>query len=131
MHEFANTGRDLRKGYILYCTWSINCILKVDVKLYKIIWNGYGLLGEVFLFISTTGRRVFQTDRALVRVIAYYRCIIWKRNLRHFSPLYANSFALYTSSSIQYKDQSLVKWLYDFYFPLPVDFSTIRGHFKL
>ena len=65
MHEFANIGRDLRKGYILYCTRSINCILKVDVKLYKIIWNGYGLLGEVaFSFLSAQ-----QVEEFFVRVL--------------------------------------------------------------
>ena len=35
------------------------------------------------------------------------QCILQKRNLHHFSPLPADSFAL--TSFVKYKDQSLVK----------------------
>ena len=44
------------------------------------------------LLINTTGKRVFQTGRA-IGIVAYYvcRCIVWKRN---FSPLSRGSFAL-------------------------------------
>ena len=49
------------------------------------------------LFISTTGKRVFQSGRALVGIILLImsaQCIIWKRNLLQFSPLHTDSFAL-------------------------------------
>ena len=104
MHEFANTGRDLRKGYILHCTWSINCILKIDVKLYKIIWNGCDLLGEVaFSFLSVQEvEELF--GRVLLVSIAYNIMYIIKLILVHFK--YVENFAITFS---EYKDQSLTK----------------------
>ena len=53
---------------------------------------------EFSLFISTTGKRVFQSGRALAGNIADYNIsaqyIVWNTNLPHFSPLRTNSFPL-------------------------------------
>ena len=48
------------------------------------------LQGAIILFsffISMTGKRNFQTGRALAGIIAYYmtfKCITWNSNLLHF-----------------------------------------------
>ena len=49
-------------------------------------------------FISTTGKRNFQTANA------------WNRNFPHFSSLHKDSFFFHTSL-YEHKNQSLVKWL--------------------
>ena len=53
------------------------------------------------LFISTTGKRVFQTGRALAVIIAHQFCslccTVCNRNLPHFGRLYTYSFALIPS----------------------------------
>ena len=59
-------------------------MLKVDVKLYKIIWNGYGLLGEVaFSFLSAQQIEEF-FGRVLLVSIAYNIMYIIMLNLVHF-----------------------------------------------
>ena len=55
------------------------------------------------------------------------QCIIWNRNLPHFSPLLADSFAL---NSLQIQGSEFGKMNVHDFFLLTVEFSTIPGHFR-
>lgn len=60
------------------------------------------------------------------------QCTIWTRPLPHFSPLHTDSFALVLLYEYkEQKEQSLVKQIDTiFFFLLPVEVSTIWGHFR-
>ena len=55
-------------------------------------------------------------------------CIIGNRNMPHFSPLHARSFAL-ISLRIQGSEFGNMN-VHDFFFLLPIEFLTIPGHFR-
>ena len=65
-------------------------------------------------------------------LIMYVQCSIWTRPLPHFSPLHTDSFALVLLYEYkEQKEQSLVKQINTiFFFLLPVEVSTIPGHFR-
>ena len=65
---------------------------------------------------------------ALLLILLSAQCITRNRNLLHFSPPYADSFAI-TSLWIQGSKFGKTISVYDFSFLLSVEFSTIPGHF--
>ena len=88
------------------------------------------------LFLNTTGKRVFQTGRALAGIDHCLLSVVYEnyRNLPHFNKLLVHFIQIVLPLPLyEYKDLSLVKQMYQymvFFFPLiPVEFS-IPGHFS-
>ena len=73
------------------------------------------------LFLNTTVKRVFQTGCLLYLLSALCGTEICQIFVHLQTVL---PFLLY-----EYKYQSLVKTMHMIFFPLPVEFSTIPGHF--
>ena len=69
----------------------------------------------------------FQTGQALVALLLIMsaQSNVWNRNLPHFTPQIVLPMLLY-----EYKDKSLVKQMYTIILLLPVEFSTLPGHFS-
>lgn len=77
------------------------------------------------LFISTTDKALFKlVEHLWASLIMPAHSIIWNRNnLPHFSSLYTDGFAL-----LLYKSEIGNTNVQNFFFLIPVKFSTIPGH---